>query len=149
MALSSISSIAPSFFRICRDRPTTARSAWNCAKDDSRDRRARSRPNCAMRLIDMLYEGANDERSGYVRVDARPAAAAESTVGDHWITALPSISIPRRPARPVNCVYSPGVIGTCASPLNLTNFSKTTVRAGILIPSARVSVAKTALTKPR
>ena len=46
-------------------------------------------------------------------------------------------------------MYSPGVIGTCASPLNLISFSKTTVRAGILIPSAKVSVAKTALTRPR
>ena len=101
-----------------------------------------------MRLIDMLYVGAKEERKGYVRVEAKPAADAESTVGDHWITALPSISIPRRPARPVSCVYSPGVIGTWDSPLYLINFSKTTVRAGILIPSARVSVAKTALIRP-
>ena len=64
------------------------------------------------------------------------------------MTAFPSISIPRRPARPVNCVYSPGVIGTWDSPLYLINFSNTTVRAGILIPSARVSVAKTALMSP-
>ncbi|CAB4662251.1 unannotated protein [freshwater metagenome] len=96
----------------------------------------------------MLYVGAKEERRGYVRVDASPAAVAESTVGDHWITALPSISIPRRPARPVSCVYSPGVIGTCASPLYFTSFSSTTVRAGILIPSANVSVAKTAFTNP-
>ena len=96
----------------------------------------------------MLYVGVKDDRSGYVRVEANPAADAESTVGDHWITALPSISIPRRPALPVNCVYSPGVIGTCDSPLNLISFSRTTVRAGMLIPSARVSVAKTALIKP-
>ena len=98
--------------------------------------------------MDMLYVGAKEERRGYVRVEARPAAEAESTVGDHWITALPSISIPRRPARPVNCVYSPGVIGTWDSPLYLISFSKTTVLAGILIPSARVSVAKTALMRP-
>ena len=59
------------------------------------------------------------------------------------------MSIPRLPALPVNCVNSPGVIGTCASPLYFTNFSKTTVLAGMLIPRARVSVANTALTKPR
>ena len=59
------------------------------------------------------------------------------------------MSIPRRPARPVNWVYSPGVIETCASPFHLVNFSRTTVLAGILIPSASVSVAKTAFTKPR
>ena len=62
---------------------------------------------------------------------------------------MPSISIPRRPARPVNCVYSPGVIGTWASPFHLVNFSKTTVRAGMLMPSAKVSVANTAFTNPR
>ena len=53
--------------------------------------------------------------------------------------------MPRRPARPVSWVYSPGVIGTRASPLNFSSFSSTTVRAGMLMPSASVSVAKTAL----
>jgi hypothetical protein len=36
-----------------------------------------------MRLIAMLYVGEKDERKGYVRVDASPAAEAESTVGYH------------------------------------------------------------------
>ena len=80
---------------------------------------------------------------------ANPAAVAESTVGDHWTTALPSISIPRLPALPVSCVYSPGVTGTCASPFHFTSFSNTTVLAGMLMPSANVSVANTALTNPR
>ena len=52
--------------------------------------------------------------------------------------------MPRRPARPVSWVYSPGVRSACASPLNLTSRSSTTVRAGMLMPSASVSVAKTA-----
>ena len=56
--------------------------------------------------------------------------------------------MPRRPARPVSWVYSPGVRSTCASPLNLTSRSSTTERAGMLMPSASVSVAKTALTRP-
>ena len=56
--------------------------------------------------------------------------------------------MPRRPARPVSCVYSPGVSGTCCSPLNFTSRSSTTVRAGMLMPSASVSVANTALTRP-
>ena len=146
---SSCSAAAESFFLICLTNPITARSAWNWAKDDSRLPRARSLPKRAMRFIDMLYVGVKEERSGYVRVDASPAAVAESTVGDHCTTALPSISIPRRPARPVSWVYSPGVIETCASPFHFVSFSKTTVRAGILIPSAKVSVAKTALTRPR
>ena len=56
--------------------------------------------------------------------------------------------MPRLPARPVSWVYSPGVMSTTASPLYLTSFSSTTVRAGMLMPSARVSVAKTSLQAP-
>ena len=58
------------------------------------------------------------------------------------------MSMPRRPARPVNWVYSAGERSTCDSPLNFTSFSSTTVRAGMLMPSARVSVAKTARMAP-
>ena len=56
--------------------------------------------------------------------------------------------MPRRPARPVSWVYSPGVMSTWFSPLNLTSFSITTERAGMLMPRARVSVANTALSAP-
>src|SRR3954471_5479989 len=59
------------------------------------------------------------------------------------------MSIPRRPARPVSWVYSPGVTSACASPFHFTSRSRTTVRAGMLMPRARVSVANTALTRPR
>ena len=86
-----------------------------------------------------------------MRVEAKPAISVGSAVescGFHSTTAWPSTSIPRRPARPVSWVYSPGVNGRCCSPLNLTSFSSTTVRAGMLIPSASVSVAKTALIRP-
>ena len=99
----------------------------------------------------MLYDGANELRSGNVRVDANPAISVGSAVesfGFHNTTAWPSTSIPRRPARPVSWVYSPGVSGMCCSPLNFTNFSSTTVRAGMLMPNANVSVANTALTRP-
>ncbi len=99
----------------------------------------------------MLYDGANELRSGKVRVEARPATADGSVVsspGFQSTTAWPSTSMPRRPARPVSCVYSPGVSGMCCSPLNFTSRSSTTVRAGMLMPSARVSVANTALTRP-
>ncbi|MCY1219668.1 hypothetical protein D9M72_316530 [compost metagenome] len=83
-----------------------------------------------------------------MRRDARPATAVGSVPGCHSTTAWPSTSIPRRPARPVSWVYSPAVIPTWASPLNLSSFSNTTDRAGILTPRARVSVANTALTRP-
>ena len=96
----------------------------------------------------MLYVGRKLEFSGYVRVEARPATAWGFMPSRHSTTAWPSTSIPRRPARPVSCVYSPGVMSTRASPLNLSRRSSTTERAGMLIPSARVSVAKTALMSP-
>ena len=97
----------------------------------------------------MLYDGENDERSGYVRVDARPATARGSNPGCQSTTACPSTSMPRRPARPVSCVYSPGVMSTCASPFHFDSFSSTTVRAGMLMPRASVSVANTTLIRPR
>ena len=84
-----------------------------------------------------------------MRVEARPATCVGSTPGCQTTTAWPSTSIPRRPARPVSCVYSPGVSSAWLSPLNLTRRSSTTVRAGMLMPSARVSVANTARTSPR
>ncbi len=130
-------------------RPTTDRSAWNCANDDSSSARADSAPTLPTRFTAMLYDGRKLDRSGYVRVEARPATCRGSVSGDHTTTACPSTSMPRRPARPVSWVYSPGVRSTCASPLYLTRRSSTTQRAGMLMPRARVSVAKTALTSPR
>ena len=56
--------------------------------------------------------------------------------------------MPRRPARPVSCVYSPGVRNSWCSPVNLLSFSMTTVRAGMLMPRASVSVANTTFTSP-
>ena len=99
----------------------------------------------------MLYDGANELRSGKVRVEASPATSAGSaafSAGFHSTTACPSTSMPRRPARPVSWVYSPGVSAACCSPLNFTNRSSTTVRAGMLMPNASVSVANTAFTRP-
>ncbi len=56
--------------------------------------------------------------------------------------------MPRRPARPVSCVYSPGVRNSWRSPVNFDSFSMTTERAGMLMPRARVSVANTTFTRP-
>ena len=82
----------------------------------------------------MLYDGRKDERSGYVRVPARPATAEGSKPRCQSTTAWPSTSMPRRPARPVSWVYSPGVMSACVSPFHLTSFSRTTERAGMLMP---------------
>jgi len=40
-------------------------------------------------------------------------------------------------------------MSACVSPFHFVSFSMTTVRAGMLMPSARVSVAKTTLIRPR
>ncbi|EUA44411.1 putative ATP-dependent helicase domain protein [Mycobacterium xenopi 3993] len=94
-----------------RTRPTTERSAWYWANECSSNRCACSGPIRFTRLIVMLYDGANELRSGNVRVEASPATSAGSAVsswGSQITTAWPSTSMPRRPARPVSCVYSPG-----------------------------------------
>jgi hypothetical protein len=96
----------------------------------------------------MLYDGWNEELSGYVRVDASPPTERGSRPGCHSTTPWPSMSMPRRPARPVSWVYSPGVMSTWASPFHFDSRSITTVRAGMLMPRASVSVAKTTFTSP-
>ena len=50
--------------RTVRTIPTTARSAWNCAKEVSRTARAGARPTRATRLTAMLYVGRKLDRSG-------------------------------------------------------------------------------------
>ena len=83
-----------------------------------------------------------------MRLAASSATRSNGTNGLHRTTAWPSSSMPRRPARPVSWVYSPGVSISWWSPVNLVSFSMTTVRAGMLMPTASVSVAKTALISP-
>ena len=97
----------------------------------------------------MLYVGRNDERSASVRRDASDATWSKGTNGlqQHDRVARRS-SMPRRPARPVSCVYSPGVRNSWRSPVNFESFSITTDRAGMLMPSASVSVANTTFTSP-
>jgi hypothetical protein len=48
----------------CRASPTTDRSAWNWANDDSSRSRDFSAPTVPTRLTAMLYDGRKDERSG-------------------------------------------------------------------------------------
>mmetsp|Transcript_33785 Transcript_33785/g.79072 ORF Transcript_33785/g.79072 Transcript_33785/m.79072 type:complete len:302 (-) Transcript_33785:446-1351(-) len=72
-----------------------------------------------------------------------------ATESDGAYTTYPSTSIPRRPARPAICQNSSARRGRCPgrSPsLGLSSWEKTTVRAGMLTPTARVSVAKTSFT---
>ena len=54
---------------------------------------------------------------------------------------IPRASIPRRPARPLICMYSPLDIHLNLSPSNLRTFVNTTVLAGMFNPILKVSVA--------
>ena len=96
----------------------------------------------------MLYVGRNAEVSGKSRLAASAATRSKATNGDHSTIAWPTGSMPRRPARPVSWVYWPGVRSSWRSPVNLLRLSMTTERAGMLMPRASVSVAKTTLTRP-
>lgn len=54
---------------------------------------------------------------------------------------IPRSSIPRRPARPLICIYSPLDNHLNLSPSNLRTLVKTTVFAGMFKPMLKVSVA--------
>ena len=61
----------------------------------------------------------------------------------------PTVSMPRRPARPMSWVSSDAVRALNPVPSNLLKVETTQARAGMLRPSERVSVANTTLTSPR
>ena len=96
----AISSSIRSPRSMARTRPTTERSAWYCAKDRSSSLCACVGPIWFTRLIVMLYDGANELRSGKVRVDARPATSAGSTSGrpQHHRVAFDVDAAPARTA---------------------------------------------------
>ena len=127
---------------------TDDRSAWNWANE---------RPSTCVRRVAVV--AVHEVRRHVVRRTERRrerelAAGGqgrhlgEVTNGDHNTTAEPRSSIPRRPARPVSWVNCDGVRYSWLSPLNFVRRSITTERAGMLIPSASVSVANTTLTRP-
>ena len=134
---------------ICRASPTTDRSAWNW-RERLLEQLAGRRDAEPADQVDGHVVAGPEASCAAGRCGSRPGRrpARGSTPGCQTTTAWPSTSMPRRPARPVSWVYSPGVRSACASPLNLTSRSSTTVRAGMLMPSARVSVAKTASHQP-
>ena len=76
------------------------------------------------------------------------ATRVNGVAWDQRTKAWPTVSMPRRPARPVSCWYSPEVRAEVSDPRNLANRSTTTVRAGMLMPRASVSVAKTTFNRP-
>ena len=56
--------------------------------------------------------------------------------------------MPRRPARPAICKNSEALSKRCPLSVRLDKVEITVVRAGILIPAAKVSVANTTLINP-
>ena len=97
----------------------------------------------------MLYVGRNDDvqRVGAARRQRRDLVERDERAPAHDRVA-DARRCPRRPARPVSWVYSPGVRNSWRSPVNFESFSMTTDRAGMLMPSASVSVANTTFTSP-
>jgi hypothetical protein len=83
-----------------------------------------------------------------VRRDARPATCARVDVAlpQHDRVALDVDAAPAGAAGELGVLPRRDV--DVASPLYLTSFSSTTLRAGMLMPSASVSVANTTLTRP-
>ena len=150
VAASAYPSSASSALRSCRASPTTALSAWNWANDDSSSSRAALAAEL-VHQVDRHVVRRPEASTGAGRCGWTPGRRPPRGFmpGCQSTTPWPSTSRPRRPARPVSWVYSPGVMSACVSPFHLTSFSMTTVRAGMLMPSASVSVAKTTLHRPR
>ena len=68
----------------------------------------RSNPGASIKDRIALSMVEDAERSGKLLEAARPATWSKGTNGLQSTTAAPCSSIPRRPARPVSCVYWPG-----------------------------------------
>ncbi len=77
------------------------------------------------------------------------SVSRKGSQGEYGTTTWPNASIPRRPARPAICWNSFGISTRRRRPSHLLIRPITTVRAGMLTPSARVSVAKTTCINPR
>mmetsp|Transcript_4951 Transcript_4951/g.12057 ORF Transcript_4951/g.12057 Transcript_4951/m.12057 type:complete len:248 (-) Transcript_4951:669-1412(-) len=75
-------------------------------------------------------------------------AAAGSSRPSSMSTTVPRSSSPRRPARPLIWMYSPLDMFRKLYPSNLRTELKMTVRAGMLRPVEKVSVANSTLTSP-
>ena len=117
------------------------RSTWNWAKERASRSTASARVRLTIRLATMLYVGRKADRRTKSRLPARLATRSNDTKGDQQTMACPSLSRPRRPARPVSWVNWPGVRTSCVWPVNFVSRSITTVRAGRFTPRASVSVA--------
>lgn len=68
--------------------------------------------------------------------------ALSGTTSLHKMRTVPVLSSPLLPARPAIWMYSAGFNVLVSQPSNFLMESNTTVRAGMLTPMAKVSVAK-------
>ena len=86
--------------------------------------------------------------SGFASLNTSSATSSGVWNGVPIITTYPISSIPRLPARPDICRNSLGVRVRCPVSVRLLIELITVERAGMLIPAARVSVAKTTFINP-
>ena len=131
--------------RLRSPKPTTARSAWNCAKDVSRISRL-PRPNCRTRFTAMLYVGRKLEQwIRPCRGEADDALGIEAPIPDDDGVTLDVDAAAAGPPGQLGVLGGSDIDVALAVELDqLRRYG----RAGMLI-KARVSVAKTARTTLR
>eukprot|EP00755_Sulcionema_specki_P036991 Sspe_Gene.107985::Locus_87138_Transcript_1_1_Confidence_1.000_Length_957::g.107985::m.107985 len=93
----------------------------------------------------MLYVRWKELRSGSAWPEVMDLTTSGGTASSIIAMAIPFSSIPRRPARPLICTYSPEVSQRFPEPSNFLTLVKMTVLAGMLRPIAKVSVLKSTL----
>ena len=99
-------------------------------------------------LTSIGYVRWNSEYSGSDCPRSISLAVAGSILESIIRMTVPLSSRPRRPARPLICVYSPELIHRNAPPSNFLACVNTTVLAGMFSPVENVSVANSTLISP-
>ena len=107
----------------CRRSRRTSRSAastrparWNWANERESRRRYRFGRVPGDEVRRHVVGGAKGGTERNLRLAASSATSSNRRYGDHSTMASPTGSRPRRPARPVSWVYSPGVSSSWPSP---------------------------------
>lgn len=115
---------------------------WNCVNDELSRLCAAVWFIWLIRLIVMLYDGWNDECSGYVCVDVKFVICVGLMFGVYTIMVWFLMLILCWPAWSVSWVYFFGVMLTCVLLLNLVSCLSMMVRVGMLMFNASVLVVK-------
>ena len=96
-----------------------------------------------MRFTANEYDGENCDTTGLISLVRMVIASSGPSNGVAARTQAPSKSIPRRPARPAICNMLCVSSNSIPRSPRFAMLQMTVVRAGMLMPAARVSVAKT------